>query len=105
MVLRSTAQPTNDYHQIPVTERQMSLAQRIARNARIAVPEDAMADRHAMSRWIDAHKQKAQTPFDAYPTAKQVAFAERIARRRRSEIPQECFRDKTRMSRWIDANL
>ena len=98
---------TNDYHHLPVTEKQLKFARLIAQRSGVVLPWDVQQDRHSLSRWIDSHQHKNQqpvTPFDAYPSSKQVAFAERIARYKRSEVPYECFKDKRLMSRWIDCN-
>lgn len=95
--------PTNDYHQLPVSEKQLRYARSIATRAAIDLPRDVMEDRRALSAWIDRHKAPVSR-FDAYPSSKQVAFAERIAQIKRRDIPHECFRDKSMMSRWIDSN-
>ncbi len=97
---------SNDYHQLPVTEKQLSFARSIAQRSGVVLPWDVQQDRHSLSRWIDRNqgKQPETSPFDAYPSSKQVAFAERIARYKRSEVPHECFKDKGLMSRWIDCN-
>ena len=97
--------PSNDYHILPPTEKQLLYAHRLALRASIVLPSDAQQDRHAISAWINANSQKtSQSKFSNYASSKQVAFAERIARLKRRDIPQECFRDKTMMSRWIDGN-
>ncbi|MFG5383628.1 hypothetical protein ACEWPN_20930 [Yoonia sp. R2-816] len=97
---------SNDYHQLPVTEKQLSFARSIAQRSGIVLPWDVQQDRHRLSRWIDRNqgKKRETSPFDDYPSSKQVAFAERIARYKRSEVPHECFKDKSLMSRWIDSN-
>ena len=96
---------TNDYHQLPVTEKQINFARKIAQSANITLPWDVQGDRRALSSWIDANRQAITTsPFASYPSSKQVAFAERIARIKRRIVPQECFRDKGLMSLWIDRN-
>ncbi|MGJ8544460.1 MAG: hypothetical protein ACSHWZ_03375 [Sulfitobacter sp.] len=88
------------------TPKQISYARTIAVKTGSALPQSALAERSALSAWIDAHKPKqASGPFSHYPSSKQVAFAERIARIKRSEVPRECFHDKTLMSRWIDGNM
>lgn len=104
--LRNTAPggPTNDYHLLPVTDRQMRYARAIAQQTALEIPVEAQRDRQAMSAWISAHKPDDPSPFANYPTGKQVAFAERISRSKRRPIPSECFRDKQMMSRWIDLN-
>ncbi|AGI74930.1 hypothetical protein OA238_160p1250 (plasmid) [Octadecabacter arcticus 238] len=98
--------PYNDYHQAPVTEKQMAYARQIATRSGVVVPWEVQQNRYALSRWIDTHKiAKPTGQFSNYPTSKQVGFAERIARMKRREVPQECFRDREMMSKWIDANL
>lgn len=90
---------------LPATEKQIHYAQALAQKSGLKVPKDVLADRAALSRWIDAHKPKpVKGRFANYPSSKQVAFAERIARLKRAQVPPECFRDKTLMSRWIDGN-
>ncbi len=96
--------PSNDYHLLPVTDRQMRYARAIAEKSALEIPVEAQRDRKALSDWISTHKPAATSQFDSYPTGKQVAFAERISRSKRRPIPAECFRDKTQMSRWIDLN-
>lgn len=99
--------PSNDYHQLPVTEKQRQFARRIAAQSDLRLPDEARLDRRVMSAWIETHRPKRTQPisqFSNYPSSKQVAFAERIARIKRRNVPQECFRDKKLMSRWIDGN-
>lgn len=87
------------------TEKQLHYAQSIALRTGAKIPAHAVANRAALSAWIDAHKSRAPGgKFANYPSSKQVAFAERIARIKRRDIPQECFRDKLMMSKWIDGN-
>ena len=50
------AADTNDYHQLPVSEKQVSFARQIAARTRKPLPEEALASREALSRWIDANK-------------------------------------------------
>ncbi|KIC45086.1 hypothetical protein RA28_11400 [Ruegeria sp. ANG-S4] len=96
--------PSNDYHMLPVTDRQMRYARAIAEKSAMEIPVEAQRDRKALSDWISAHKPRDPSPFANYPTGKQVAFAERISRTKRRPIPAECFRDKQMMSQWIDRN-
>jgi hypothetical protein len=96
--------PSNDYHLLPVTDRQMRYAHAIAQQTALEIPVEAQRDRKSLSDWISAHKPQDTSPFANYPTGKQVAFAERISRCKRRPIPSECFRDKQMMSRWIDQN-
>ena len=97
--------PSNDYHMLPATEKQLRFARQIAARSSVDLPDEALQDRRVLSTWIDAHKPKLSTsPYSRYPSSKQVAFAERIARIKRREVPRECFRDMSLMSRWIDHN-
>lgn len=101
-----TEMSSNDYHRLPVTEKQLAFARQIAARRALDLPDEVRADRRAMSAWIDAHRPKRDPHgFSNYPSSKQVAFAERIARIKRRQVPQECFRDRVMMSHWIDSNL
>ena len=94
----------NDYHRLPLTDKQLAFAKSIAARSGLALPDSARSDRQSLSAWIETHKAaKATSKFADYPSSKQVRFAEALARRKRSEIPHECFRDRVRMSRWIDS--
>jgi len=97
---------SNDYHRVPVTEKQLIYARQISQRAGVVLPWEAQQSRFDLSRWIDQHKTaRPSGQFANDPSSKQVGFAEKIARRRRSEVPHECFRDRGLMSKWIDANL
>lgn len=99
---------SNDYHLVRPSDKQRRFAQQIAARLGVPVPTAALADRQALSAWIDAHKDAAPSKpsrFANYPSSKQVAFAERIARIKRRAVPNECFKDRKMMSRWIDSNL
>ncbi len=99
---------SNDYDQLPVSDKQLRFARRIAARDAVDLPPEAQADRRAMSAWITAHlpERRSSTPdFSRYPSSRQVAFAERIARIKRRDVPRECFRDMGLMSAWIDRNL
>ena len=100
------ASSSNDYHRLPVSDKQLRFARQIAARGALDLPAEAQGDRRAMSAWIDAHLPKRRdTPdFSRYPSSRQVAFAERIARIKRRHVPRECFRDMGMMSRWIDSN-
>jgi hypothetical protein len=102
----AAAGDSNDYHRLPVSEKQLRLARQIAARNRIAVPDAALSDRTRLSQWIEDNKTRGATAsrFGNYPSSKQVAFAERIARIKRRAVPEECFKDRTLMSRWIDSN-
>ncbi len=96
---------SNDYHRIPVTEKQLRFARQICLRTGQVLPWETQQDRQALSRWIDDNRDtQSENKFANYPSSKQVAFAERIARYKRREVPQECFRDRSLMSSWIDSN-
>lgn len=96
---------SNDYHRLPVTEKQLKFACQISLRTGQVLPWDTQQDRQALSRWIDKNRDvPSSNKFANYPSSKQVAFAERIARYKRREVPHECFRDRSMMSRWIDSN-
>jgi len=97
---------SNDYHRLPVTEKQLVFARQIAQRSGATLPGNVQSDREALSQWISTHKNERQSgQFSNYPSSKQVAFAERIARIKRRYVPDECFRDRGLMSKWIDHNL
>jgi len=100
------AEPSNDYHQLPVSDKQLRFAHSLAARAALDLPDEVIQDRRRLSAWINTHlaRQKSASPFSRYPSSKQVAFAERIARIKRRHVPRECFRDMGLMSRWIDSN-
>ena len=100
------ASSSNDYHHLPVSDKQLRFARAIAARAALDLPPEVQTDRRAMSAWIGAHLPKRRdTPdFSRYPSSRQVAFAERIARIKRRNVPRECFRDMSLMSAWIDRN-
>ncbi len=104
------ASSSNDYHHLPVTEKQIRYARRIALGAGIPLPWEAQQDRPTLSSWIDQHHELlerallGESDANGRPTSKQVAFAERLAQRRRCDVPDECFRSRSLMSKWIDGN-
>jgi len=103
---QSTVSGSNDYHHVPITEKQLNYARQISQRSGVVLPWEAQQSRFDLSRWIDKNKTaKPSGQFANYPSSKQVGFAERLARRKRSVVPQECFRDRGLMSKWIDANL
>ncbi|TDT72736.1 hypothetical protein BDE40_3589 [Litoreibacter halocynthiae] len=96
---------SNDYHRLPVTEKQLNFARQISFRTGQVLPWETQQDRQALSRWIDENREApSSNKFANYPSSKQVAFAERIARYKRSDVPPECFRDRGLMSLWIDSN-
>ncbi|MDJ0820285.1 MAG: hypothetical protein QNJ09_00570 [Paracoccaceae bacterium] len=100
-----TGNPSNDYHRLLVTEKQLNFARAVARKLGTLLPSDAQRDRRALSAWISENQGGARGGrLSHYPSSKQVAFAERIARLKRRDVPEECFRDRGLMSKWIDRN-
>ena len=96
---------SNDYHLLPVTEKQAQFARAIAKRTGQALPSDVQQDRHSLSAWISENKDASKdSKFENYASSKQVAFAERIARMKRRTVPNECIRDRSLMSKWIDYN-
>ena len=89
--------------QLPVTQKQITFARKLAAQNQVILPWDVQQDRRALSLWIDAQTKMAPM-LDSRPTSKQVAFAERIARAKRRPVPDECYRDRELMSRWITSN-
>ena len=105
--IQSQDAETNDYHVVLPSDKQVKYARFLAARSGVAVPGDALADRLALSRWIDDQKSRQKSPsrFDRYPSSKQVGFAEALARRKRTSVPHECFKDKGLMSNWITSQL
>ena len=102
---RSMGASSNDYHLLPVTEKQAQYARAIAKRSGRVLPSDVQQDRRALSVWISENKDAdSGGKFDNYASSKQVAFAERIARIKRRTVPDECIRDRGLMSTWIDCN-
>ena len=96
---------SNDYHQLPATDKQLRFARIIAQGSGVTLPWEVQQDRRRLSIWIDENQSKLQSrQYSSEPSSKQVAFAERIARMKRRAVPQECFRDRAMMSHWIDSN-
>lgn len=96
---------SNDYHLLPVTEKQLKFARAIAQSTGQVLPWAAQQDRRALSAWINQHQSACRGGrFANYASSKQVAFAERIARTKRRSVPEECIRDRRLMSKWIDCN-
>ncbi|MEM8870678.1 MAG: hypothetical protein AAGB10_12210 [Pseudomonadota bacterium] len=100
-----SVQDSNDYHVLPVTEKQLRFARQLATRTSTELPAEVQGNRRLLSQWIDAHARRTSpraSAFSNYPSSKQVAFAERLARVKRRDIPQACFRDRVLMSKWID---
>ena len=77
------------------SEKQLSFAEKIAREAGIELPGEARTDPKACSAFIDKH---------ARPSEKQLSFAEKIAREAGIELPGEARTDPKACSAFIDAH-
>lgn len=96
---------SNDYHQLPASEKQLRFARALAVRTGAVLPYEVQTDRKRLSDWIDQAKRSVPvSKFGNYPSSKQVAFAERLARIKHRDIPRECFQDRGLMSKWIDHN-
>lgn len=96
---------SNDYHLLPVTEKQLQFARAIAQRTGQELPDAVQRDRSALSDWISENKDShLKGKFGNYASSKQVAFAERIARMKRRTVPAECIQDRRLMTKWIDIN-
>jgi hypothetical protein len=96
---------SNDYHILPVTEKQLQFARAISERTGQPLSESVQQDRQALSAWISENKEApSDGGFGNYASSKQVAFAERIARLKHRTVPNACIRDRSLMSKWIDCN-
>jgi DNA topoisomerase-3 len=91
------------------SEAAIKFAQKIAGEGKLTLSEDILADRAALSKWIDQNKDKISTMGQSggqadTPTSKQVGFAEKIATRKGIEIPDETLRSRSTLSKWIDTH-
>ena len=96
---------SNDYHVLPVTEKQLQFARVVSERTGKPLSEDIQHDRQALSAWISENKEAPSGDrFGNYASSKQVAFAERIARLKHRTLPRACIQDRSLMSKWIDCN-
>lgn len=93
-----------DEQTLPVTEKQLAYARKLALRNQVVLPWDAQRDRRALSRWIRVQAALRPAERPDTPSARQVAFAERLARLKRRAVPEECLRNRGMMARWIDGN-
>ena len=58
---------TNDYHQLPASEKQIRFARSLAAKAGTTLPDEVQLDRRQISAWIDAQQAKSAkaNPFDS----------------------------------------
>jgi hypothetical protein len=79
---------SNDYHILPVTEKQLQFARAISERTGQPLSESVQQDRQALSAWISENKEApSDGGFGNYASSKQVAFAERIARLKHRTVP------------------
>ncbi|KAG8469174.1 hypothetical protein KFE25_007692 [Diacronema lutheri] len=81
----------------PPTERQLTFAQRLASNAQIELPPDALTSSAAISEFIDSQLAK--------PSDKMILYAAQLARERRVGLDSAVIADKTACSAFIDSLL
>lgn len=86
----------------------LTFAKKIAEATGQQISEEVLEDRGALSKWIDANKDKmpakASGSEDETPTSKQVGFAEQIAARKGIVVPDETLRSRSLLSKWIDTH-
>lgn len=89
----------------------LSFARKIADGANLELPDDVAEDRNALSKWIDANKDKLPKKSSSgsngsdLPSSKQIEFAEKIAQGKGVDIPPEILTSRSALSKWIDANM
>lgn len=91
------------------SEAALKFAQTIAAELGQAINPEVLADRSALSSWIDKNKSKMPAKANSggeadAPTSKQIGFAEQIATRKGIEIPPETLRSRSSLSKWIDTH-
>ena len=87
----------------PPSEAQVSYATRLAEQAGVEIPKDALAESKALSTWIEANKSKAP-PATHAPSARQMSYAKRIAGAKKKRIPDAALKNARALSTWIDSN-
>lgn len=82
----------------PPSEKQVQYAQRLAQQTAMELPQDALMDSMACSRFID--DALSRTP----PSPKQIEFATTIARQLNLEMPEGVTSNAKACSEFISAN-
>ena len=83
------------------TARQLQFAERLAEASGKDVPENALTDSKALSKWIDDVKDDADLPT-LPPSKKQLAYAESLARDTDMTLTDEMKADASKISKFID---
>lgn len=83
------------------TARQLQFAERLAVASGKDVPESALTDSKALSKWIDEVKDDADLPA-LPPSKKQLSYAESLARDTDMVLTDEMKSDATKISKFID---
>lgn len=112
--------PDREQGEVPraPSEKALAFARQISMEISQSIPEDALTDSAALSKWIDSHRggqgasagsgsgpaKRSSSVDNDRPSSRQVGFAEKVATRKRIEVPPECYKSKSRMSQWLDAN-
>ena len=86
------------YEQRPPSEKQVRYAQRLAQQLAKSLPQDALHDSEACSKFID------ECLSEAPPSEKQVQFAQTIARDAGIELPAFVTTSSKACSEYINAN-
>lgn len=91
------------------SEAALTFARKIAAGTGQQISDEVLADRQALSKWIDQNKGKMPPKESSggeaeAPTSKQVGFAEQIAMRKCIEIPDETLRSRSMLSKWLDTH-
>lgn len=79
--------------------KQIAFARSISERAGISLPDEALADSRALSKWIDQTKSKAPA---SPPTDKQIAFATRLAERAGVDVPAAVRNSMVECSKFIE---
>lgn len=89
----------------PPSEKQLNLAQKIADDLSIQIPEEALKDSYACSKFIDTHIKKAKEKSKRPPSEKQLAFAQKLSEETGVKITQKAKTDSMECSKFIDRCL
>lgn len=85
---------------LPPSEKQLGLAERLAGQLSVEIPDEARASSRAMSEWIDQQMKKAPP---RPPSEKQLAFARKLADEHSKDLPPGAETDMKACSAFIDS--
>lgn len=100
------------------SEAQQKLAERIATEKAVPLPENYKTDRVACSAFIQEHysgkkegkrdgkgkSTRSSAGASATPSEKQVSYAQTLATRKKIKLPASTLKDPKKLSAWIDKN-